>query len=527
VRRSTRDLRGWLYGPDSLQILRDIASVSGVMASPRLRSHRWLANNRSGKSIASLAISLVLAFALTPDSGVGAAVVKPSGIAWSPCPKMTGYLCGSLLVPIDYRQPSRGSLRLAVIEHPASDSKGVIVFNPGGPGESGVTILPILASLVPPSVRNQFTLVSFDERGTGASDPLLCGPSPVAAGSAVAGTVAAMHTFSGLDRSCRSRYPGVFPTVDTTTSARDMDRLRAALGVDRINYYGVSYGTVLGSVYRQLFPTHVRSMVLDGAVDANLSLPTDATLEAPAIQTALKHALSDCPATSGCALGPNPVASYEGLAAQLARSPLPAPGNGDNAPVTVGDLMTATLLYLSAPTLTPGYFPALAAAAAGNGAPLRAVALGLETDLNGNSLVGALWSITCNDAVAHPNGASTASLARALAAHFPLGGAEAVANNLIGCPGWTDSAGAIAHLIPIRSQPPLVIGNTYDPNTPYAVARRLAPAIGGRLVTYVGYGHSWLLNGSASICMQDVVSTYFIDDVLPAPGTRCAAAGGH
>jgi pimeloyl-ACP methyl ester carboxylesterase len=477
--------------------------------------------------IASLAVCLVLTLTLAPGSGIAAAALHPSDIAWSPCPKAAGYLCGSLRVPIDYGQPSRGSLPLAVIEHPVPDSKGVIVFNPGGPGESGVAILPILASLVPTSVRNQFTLVSFDERGTGSSDPLLCGPSPIAAGSAVAGTLAATRTFSGLDRSCRSRFPGVFPTVNTTTSARDMDSLRKTLGVNRINYYGLSYGTVLGSVYRQLFPSHVRSMVLDGAVDANLSLATNATLEAPAIQTALKHALSDCPDTPGCALGSNPIGSYETLAAQLTRTPLPAPGDGDNTPVTVGDLMTASLLYLSAPTFTPGYFPALSAAAAGNGAPLRSLALGLETDLNGNSLVGALWSITCNDAATHPNGASTASLARRLAVRFPLGGAEAVANNLIGCPGWTGSAGAIAHLVPIRSQPPLVIGNTFDPNTPYAVARRLAPATGGRLVTYVGYGHSWLLNGSANVCMQDVVSTYLIEGVLPAPGTHCAASGGH
>ena len=60
--------------------------------------------------------------------------------------------------------------------------------------------------------------------------------------------------------------------MNTTTSARDMDQLRAALGVRGSTYYGMSYGTALGSVYAQLFPSHVRSMVLDGAVDANLSL---------------------------------------------------------------------------------------------------------------------------------------------------------------------------------------------------------------------------------------------------------------
>jgi pimeloyl-ACP methyl ester carboxylesterase len=467
----------------------------------------------------------VLMVTVVSGAGVARASSNPSAISWSACPKVSGYLCGSLQVPLDYGRPSSGSLPLAVIEHPVPNSKGVIVFNPGGPGESGVLILPILAALVPASVRTQFTLVSFDERGTGSSDPLLCGPSPAAAGSAVAGSVAAIKTFAGLDRSCRSRYPKLFPTVDTTTSARDMNSLRQALGVDRINYYGVSYGTVLGSVYRQLFPNHVRSMVLDGAVNANLSLPTDARLEAPAIQTALEHALSNCPVISDCALGSNPVDSFERLAARLSKTPLAAPGDGDNNPVTVGDLMTATLLYLSAPTFTPGYFPALSAAAAGNGAPLRSVALGLETDLNGSSLVGALWGITCNDAAAHPNGASTASLARTLAARFPLGGAEAVANNLIGCPGWTDSAEAVAHLTSLRSQPPLIIGNTYDPNTPYAAARRLAATVGGRLVTYVGYGHSWLLNGSANVCMQDVVSTYLIRNSLPAPHTHCLASG--
>jgi pimeloyl-ACP methyl ester carboxylesterase len=477
--------------------------------------------------IASLVACSVLTVVVEPATTVTASSSSHSGIAWSPCPEATGYLCGSLRVPIDYGQPSRGTLPLAVIEHPVPDSKGVIVFNPGGPGESGVLILPILASFVPTSVRSQFTLVSFDERGTGSSEPLLCGPSPAAAASAVAGTSAAAQTFAGLEQSCRSRYPQLVSTVDTTTSARDVNSLRLALGIDRINYYGLSYGTVLGSVYRQMYPSHVRSMVFDGAVDANLSLPADATLEAPAIQTALEHALSECPATPGCTLGSDPVASYQRLVAQLTRAPLPTPGGGDDAPVTVGDLNTATLLYLSAPTFTPGYFRALSAAAAGDGAPLRTVALGLETDLNGNSLVGALWSITCNDAVAHPDGTFTASLARALAARFPLGGPEAVANNLIGCPRWGSSSQPVAHLIPIQSQPPLIIGNTYDPNTPYAAAQRLAPAVGGRLVTYVGYGHSWLLNGSANVCMQDVVSDYLIDAVLPARGTRCAATRGH
>jgi pimeloyl-ACP methyl ester carboxylesterase len=475
-------------------------------------------NVASGFALVALIVfATLVAAAPTP----AASAATPTGIAWAPCPHQAAYRCGTLGVPLDYRHPSRGTVRLAVIERPVPHSRGVVVFNPGGPGESGVLILPLLASLVPAAVSDSFTLVSFDERGTGASAPLLCGPTPASASSAVAGSSAATRVFAGLDRSCLAARPALFPTVTTTTSARDMDRLRVALHVGRINFYGQSYGTVLGSVYRQLFPGHVRSMVLDGAVDANLSLTTDAVLEAPAIETALTHELGACTATPNCPLGADPVSFYRALQQRLVRSPLPAPGDGDSVPVTAGDLATASLLYLSVPSLTPGYFPALASAAGGDGAPLRSVALGLETDLDGSSLVGPLWTITCNDAMAHPNGATTAALARSLAQRYPLGGAEAVSNNLIGCPGWRVSGGPVARLAPTNAPTALVIGNTFDPNTPYASARRLTATIGGRLVTYVGYGHTWLLNGSANTCMQQVVGRYLVSGTLPARGTTC------
>ena len=124
-----------------------------------------------------------------------------SRIAWSSCPKVSGYQCGTLRGAAGLPAPipaARSSWRSW--SSPSPQSKGVIVFNPGGPGESGVLILPILASLVPAAVKDQFTLVSFDERGTGSSEPLLCGPSAAAASSAVAGTAGATRTFAGLAR---------------------------------------------------------------------------------------------------------------------------------------------------------------------------------------------------------------------------------------------------------------------------------------------------------------------------------------
>ena len=109
--------------------------------------------------------------------------------------------------------------------------------------------------------------------------------------------------------------------MNTTTSARDMDQLRAALGVQKIDFYGMSYGTALGSVYAELFPGHVNAMVLDGAVDANLSLLTDAKADAPAIETALTHGLQSCTSEPGCPLGADPVGFYKHLQATAHQHP--------------------------------------------------------------------------------------------------------------------------------------------------------------------------------------------------------------
>lgn len=472
-------------------------------------------------AVATLAMSAALFdVPAAPPTIVPVGAATPAGIDWVACPQESGDQCGTLQVPLDYGDPEKGTIGLTVIRHQVPDSKGVVVFNPGGPGESGVLIFPILANLVPATMRAQFTLVSFDERGTGSSDPLLCGTAVASAASAVAATASGVKAFAGLESSCRAKYPKLFTTVNTTNSARDMDKLRQALGVSRIDYYGMSYGTVLGAEYAHLFPTHYRSMILDGAVDTNLGIAREALEEAPSLEAAVVHTLKQCTAKPGCPLGTNPVDAFRKLEGQLTNAPLPI-GSG-NPPVTVGDLDSASLLYLSAPDLTSGYYAALASALAGNGAPLRTLALELENDLNGNSLVGALWGITCNDVSAHPDANATTALARSLQTRYPLLGAEAVSNNLIGCPRWSGSD-AVSHIAPTAGPVPLIIGNTGDPNTPYVEAGQLAAAIGGRLVTYVGYGHTWLLNGSSNACMDSIVNAYLLQARLPAAATRCSS----
>jgi pimeloyl-ACP methyl ester carboxylesterase len=129
--------------------------------------------------------------------------------------------------------------------------------------------------------------------------------------------------FTRLARQCLADDP-LTRTVGTVDTARDLDRIRQALGVERLDYYGLSYGTELGAVYATRFPSHAGAMVLDGAVDPLLSLGAVATEEAPAIDAALDRFFTTCVADPTCPLRPDPKALYDGLLARLAKAPLGA-----------------------------------------------------------------------------------------------------------------------------------------------------------------------------------------------------------
>ncbi len=439
--------------------------------------------------------------------------------------------CGTVSVPVDYRDPAAGSIPLAVTRAPATGTAGPhpsLVFNPGGPGESGNQILPVVLGLVPPAVRRSFDLVSFDPRGTGASDPLDCGTSPAAAASVIpvgsdAGRpLPGTPLYTAMARACEQRAPTLTPFVETTDTARDLDMIRQALGMARLDYYGLSYGTVLGTVYADLFPHRVGTMVLDGAVDVDASLTQQAAQEAPAAERSLDHLLAACSAAPACPLGSDPPSFYRSLSSSLARKPLPAPGGGDTYPVTVGDLDTAALLTVSVPAFTPSFDTALVAARDGDGTPLRSLALQLETDVGGAPLVDVLWAITCNDTAVHPGPVGAGDQARALAARYPLLGGYAVEYTMGGCVSWPPGRQPVTGLHPSGVPPIVVIGNTGDPNTPIIGAHHLATLIpGARLLTWAGWGHTWLLSGSSDTCMQRMVSTFLSDGGLPPPGTVC------
>jgi pimeloyl-ACP methyl ester carboxylesterase len=193
-----------------------------------------------------------------------------------PCEPYKFYECGTVSVPLDYARPDGPKLTIAVSRYKATGSarQGVIVFNPGGPGGSGL----FAAGAVPASVRAAYDFIGFDPRGVGRSSPISCvDPSFYAAPAAdpnpagEAAKVPFIKRARSIAGGCAAKSGDVLPYINTINTARDIDEIRKALGEPQINYYGVSYGTYLGPVYGQLFPANVRRMLLDSNINADTS----------------------------------------------------------------------------------------------------------------------------------------------------------------------------------------------------------------------------------------------------------------
>ncbi|MCP2339656.1 alpha/beta hydrolase [Actinomadura rupiterrae] len=218
---------------------------------------------------------------------------KVSAVKWHACPAdfvktvATNYdpifpvskivQCGYLQVPLDYAKPNGKKISLFVTRTPhtgASKAKGQIVVNPGGPGGAGGIFGPRVFAQNSPAMRAAYDVIGFDPRGVGASKPALsCDtgyghePRPdYGTGDARSEKIWLKRTYA-YDAACKKADKiGLLKHIHTTDSARDLNTIRRALGNKKLDYYGASYGTYLGSVYATLFPTKVNRMVLDGVV---------------------------------------------------------------------------------------------------------------------------------------------------------------------------------------------------------------------------------------------------------------------
>src|SRR4051794_24487439 len=214
--------------------------------------------------------------------------LEPIGapLAWGACPPAApGSLrdprqqCASLRVPLDYRDPRGRTIEVAISRIATTKPavrRGILLSNPGGPGEPRLNLPSMLAQAMPTEVLDRFDLIGLDPRGIGHSTPVTCAmrtdqpdllfPWPGPDGSIERNVAYAKSTA----RSCAEHSGDLLPYITTANTARDMDRVRAALGEAKISFYGRSYATSPGAVYPSLSPGRTDRMVLDSGTAPRL-----------------------------------------------------------------------------------------------------------------------------------------------------------------------------------------------------------------------------------------------------------------
>lgn len=471
---------------------------------------------------------------LQEATGAGA-----SAVVWQECG--AGFQCAELDVPVDYEAPTGEQVSIALARLPAADAAqriGSLFVNYGGPGDPATETLQAAAPELPQEIRNRFDIVAFDPRGTGSSRPVDCVDDPTFerlwAEDPTPDSPDELPgyydgTFSSVDfvQACVTVQGAWLGKVGTRNVARDLDRVRVALGERKLTFLGFSYGTVIGAVYAQLFPTRVRAMALDGAV--NLSIDAEAEQEGNLVgfERALDTFLAACAADPGCSFhsGGDPRRALEDLRARFEGGlVLEAP---DGRIAGVSAFYTTLLAALYQREFWPILADALAAAADGEGDALRQITdlyTGRRDDGTYNNFQEAIGVINCadrfDDLVSFDEYRLTLDQYRV---DFPFFGPILAAFPL-GCdPRFPEPTASeqVGNVRARRAPPILVIGNTEDPATPYEGAQDLRRRLrGSRLLTFEATQHGAYGQGSA--CIDDAVNRYLVDLTLPPRGTRCA-----
>jgi pimeloyl-ACP methyl ester carboxylesterase len=496
-----------------------------------------------------LVLALTATSALTLASGVSARGGRAvPGLAWRGCAEeaQRGFECATARVPLDYHRPASEQIRLAVIRHAATDSAnriGTMFFNPGGPGGAGTEDLPNWYQLFPAALRARFDLVSWDPRGIGDSTAVQCFASDRREARFLGAAAAAFpqgraqqrlwtRTYRAFGRRCAKRNGALLRHVSTKDSARDLDLLRRAVGSPQLSYLGVSYGTLLGATYANLFPTAVRALVLDGNVDpvawsqpgrldTSLRLHSDqatGTTATAFLNLCGRAGRARCAFSAGSARATR--AKFAALVRRVRAHPQRFRGDVIDLPALLSSF--AGILYTPQPE--PGGFPGwtdfaqLLQALWRRANPTPPPTPPVQRRYAGPEQAAA---VQCSDSPNPPRPAAYPGFARLSVRRSGLLGLTWVWGDFP-CASWPARA-ADRYAGPWNrptANPILVVGNTGDPSTAYRGSVRMARLLArGRLLTVTGYGHTELLNPSRCVARREVA--YFLTGALPPTGTVC------
>lgn len=497
------------------------------------------------------ASALVASFALVaPGCGTDDEARSDGRAVFRPCEG--DYECATVEVPLDYAKPDGAKIPIAVLRAPAKDPAarlGAVVVNPGGPGlafvERLATTYPVLSAGFAEAT-TRFDVVTFDWRGVGRSKPITCNDDALLdrirsvdltlqTPSAVADVKALREALlAGCVNRPDRADPALLAAMNTENAARDLDHIREALGEEKLDYLGFSYGTWLGATYATLFPERVRALALDSATVLAKDLEADIVEQAASYELGFQRLFDACSRDAACKLrgtgagATDPASSAARVAARFDALLAKQRQNG-GLPAGTRTLSVVDMQFALADGLRDGDFASLAtdlaAAEAGDASKLLARAdtvTGRGVDGHYDTSIIGLLAIACLD---QPLGASKTiedvmTFANVARTASPRGTSPAILPWAL-CVEWPHRRAAPRLAIDgARSPKALVVAGKYDPITGYAQGAELVRLLGNgsSLLTYEGEGHS---AGIHSQCVRDVVTKFLVDPGAPLSKTTC------
>lgn len=417
-------------------------------------------------------------------------------------------LCGSVARALDPARPDGPQIEVHYVVVPALARRKLpdpVFLLAGGPGQSAISLAPQVMGVFA-RLNNRRDIVFVDQRGTGRSAPLDCDEPREAALAESADPQAQLRRLAA----CRERLlklPYVRSAADlgfftTTPAMQDLDAVRLAIGAERINLVGASYGTRAGLEYQRQFPDAVRRSVLDGVAPPDMVLPASAATDA---QAALDALFAACSAEAACAREwPLLRQAWDALLASLpcaASVPDPLTGRTETFTMTRELLLGAVRAPLYVPTLAAALPAAIHAASQGRFEALAALAGALSRRGGPRLYTGMHFAVICAEDAPRLSAAGVAATR-----DFGDGLAPLYAQ---ACASWPRGAVPEAfYKIGPAATPVLLLSGGIDPATPPRHAARVVQALGAkaRHVVVPNAGHGLLGSG----CVPDLLYR-FID----------------
>lgn len=460
----------------------------------------------------------------------GAVVDQTDGAAIS-----KSYTCGTVSVPLDYDNPEGPAIDLKLVRYSVGASKEPLIINPGGPGGGAINGLPSMVDhMFPEELMKHYDIVAPDPRGVGLSTPVECLSDEeiddMRAGVADEGTIAGIQAMAAdFGAKCLANSPDMAKHADSRSAARDLDIIRAALGQEKLNYLGFSYGTFLGALYADEFPANVGRFVLDGAMDPSATIDEVSRAQAGGFEAALGHWIeteqNSDPKFPLRADVDSAKADLKQWLDSLENDPLPT--SDPERPLTKSLALSAILAGMYS---TQSYeyvsFGLGQAIYDRDGSILLQIA-----DLYADREPDGTYSTNSNDAFNVINLLDYAAIgteadwqqeSERLKAEFPTVGSEFGLASAMASAWPIESKDTRQTVTGAGAAPILVVGTTHDPATPYQWAEALADQLeSATLLTWDGWSHcAYTKQGSP--CIQAAVNKFLISGEMPEKGTICS-----